>query len=305
MAGAERSPPVVVVSGASGLVGRALAAGLRESGSRVRALTRGTPGPGEIAWDPAAGRIDATALEGATAVVHLAGEQIAERWTAEKKRRIRESRVQGTRTLVRALASLRAPPEVLVSASAVGYYGDRGDEPLHERSAPGDDFLAGVTRAWEEEARAAEASGIRVVRLRFGVVLDRGGGALRRLLLPFRLGVGGRIGDGRQWMSWIALSDAVGVIRFALTETALSGAVNAVAPQPVTNAEFTAVLGSVLRRPTALPVPALALRLAFGGMADATLLASQRALPSRLLEAGYEFRRPTLEGALREALATG
>lgn len=287
------------VTGATGLIGSALVAALRGEGRRVCRVVRGEAGGDDIRWDPAAGRIDVAALRGVAAVVHLAAENVGERWNAEKKRRIRESRVQGTQLLARALAELETPPRVLVTASAVGIYGDRGDEALDERSATGEGFLAEVGREWEAAAEPAERAGIRVVQLRFGVVLAREGGALGRLLPPFRLGAGGRLGGGDQWMSWVSREDAVRAIRFALDTEALAGPVNVTAPEPVTNAEFTRVLGRVLGRPTLFPVPAAALQLAFGEMAEATLLASQRALPRRLQEAGFEFRHPTLEAALR------
>jgi uncharacterized protein (TIGR01777 family) len=260
-------------------------------------------GPGEISWDPGAGRIDAAALEGVDAVVHLAGESIGRRWSAAVRSRILESRVRGTRLLADTLASLSRPPELLVSASAVGYYGDRGDEPLDESSPPGDDFLAGVAEAWENAANPAAEAGIRVVHPRFGVVLSPAGGALKRMLPAFRLGAGGRLGSGRQWMSWISIDDAVDALRFVIDTPALAGPIDFTAPEPVTNAEFTRVLGRLLRRPPFLAVPAAALRFLFGEMADRTLLASQRARPARLLGAGFSFRHPTLEDALAALLA--
>jgi uncharacterized protein (TIGR01777 family) len=290
------------VSGAGGLIGSALTASLERDGIEVRPLVRGRAGKGEIAWDPIAGHVDLDALARVDAVVHLAGEPVGERWTESKKQKIRESRVRGTETLVRAISRLPQPPSVLVSASAVGYYGDRGDEQLVESSPPGNDFLAEVVRAWEAALEPASSAGLRVVRLRFGVVIAREGGALERLLTPFRLGVGGQLGNGRQWMSWISLTDAVRAIRFALTEPDLEGPANAVAPQPVKNAEFTRALGTVLGRPTLFTVPTIALRLAFGEMAEVTLLASQRAVPERLEAAGFRFQHPRIEDALRAAL---
>jgi uncharacterized protein len=288
------------VTGATGLIGSALVRSIRGDGGSVRRVVRGevAPGSGDVRWDPGAGRIDTAGLEGVDAVVHLAGENVGERWTAEKKRRIRESRVAGTQLLARALAELASPPRVLISASAVGIYGDRGDEELDEQSATGTGFLAEVGREWEGATEAAERAGIRVVHLRLGVVLSREGGALGKLLLPFRLGVGGRVGSGRKWMSWISRTDVVHAIRFALATDGLAGAVNATAPRPATNADFTRALGRALGRPTLVPVPAAALQLAFGEMADATLLASQRALPRRLLEAGFAFQHPDLRSAL-------
>jgi uncharacterized protein len=290
------------VSGASGLIGAALVSSLERDGIEVRPLVRGSAGRGEIGWDPLGGRVDLEGLAAVDAVVHLAGEPVGERWTESRKRKIRESRVKGTETLVQALRSLPEPPPVLVSASAVGYYGNRGDERLVESSPPGTDFLAEVVRGWEAALEPAETAGIRVVRLRFGVVIAREGGALERLLTPFRLGVGGQLGNGRQWMSWISLTDAVRAIRFALARPGLQGVANAVAPQPVTNAEFTRALGAVLGRPTLFTVPTAALRLGFGEMAEVTLLASQRALPEHLEAAGFRFEHPRIEEALRAAL---
>lgn len=296
-------PLAVAITGATGLIGRALGAFLTSGGHRVTRLVRGTPHPGDVRWDPATGRIDAAILEGHDAVVHLAGENLAAgRWTRARKERVRMSRVEGTRLLADTLSRLARPPKVLVAASAIGYYGDRGDEILTEGSASGDDFLAAVGREWEEATAPAERAGIRVVRLRFGVVLTPAGSALAKMLPAFALGLGGRLGNGRQWMSWISLDDAIGAIHHALIIPALRGPVNGVAPQPVTNAEFTGTLGRILHRPTIIPIPATALRLLFGEMADATLLASTRVVPDRLLGTGYLFRHPTLEGALRHGL---
>lgn len=293
----------VLVSGSSGLVGTELRARLAGRGDDVVRLVRRSAGGGEVEWDPAAGTLDATALEGCDAVVHLAGEGIAEgRWNAAKKRRIRESRVQGTRQLAEALASLAQKPKVLVCASAIGFYGDRGDERLDEAARPGTSFLAEVCRDWEAAADPARAAGIRVVHLRIGVVLSQKGGALAKMLLPFRMGVGGRLGDGHQYMSWIELDDLVSIVVHALDQAELRGPVNAVSPQPVTNDEYTATLGRVLRRPTVLPMPAFAARLAFGEMADELLLASIRVVPAVLQRSGFDFARPTLEAALRHAL---
>jgi uncharacterized protein (TIGR01777 family) len=249
------------------------------------------------------GSIDQARLEGLDGVVHLAGESIATgRWTAEKKARIRDSRVKGTRLLCESLARLDQPPRVLVSASAIGYYGDRGDEILHEDSASGSGFLAEVCHMWEAATEAASQRNIRVVNLRIGVVLSAMGGALATMLFPFRMGLGGIIGSGRQFMSWIALDDLLGSIAYALRTDTIRGPVNAVAPHPVTNREFTKTLGRVLARPTLLPMPAFAARLAFGEMADELLLSSARVEPARLSAAGYDFRYPTLEGGLRHLL---
>ncbi len=294
----------ILITGASGLVGHRLVPSLESKGHEVLRLVRNAPAdPREVRWDPAKGTIDASALEGVDAAVHLAGENLAEgRWTEEKKRRIRESRVKGTRLISETLAGLARKPEVLVSASAVGFYGSRGREVLTEQSATGDDFLADVCREWEEATAAAERAGVRVVHLRFGVILSGEGGALKKMLFPFRMGVGGRLGSGEQYMSWITLDDAVGAIEQALENRTLRGPVNAVAPQPVTNREFTKAMGSALSRPTIFPVPAFALRLLFGEMADATLLSSQRAEPARLKESGFVFKHPEIKGALRHVL---
>jgi uncharacterized protein (TIGR01777 family) len=295
----------IVISGASGLIGAALATRLAAAGHPVGRMVRGRAGvrPGDVAWDPAAGRIDAAALEGAEAVVHLAGESIAfGRWTAAKKRAIRDSRVAGTRLLAEALAGLARPPRVLVSASAVGYYGDRGAEPLTEASPRGQGFLAEVAEAWEAAAEPARRAGLRVVHPRIGMVLAATGGALPRMLTPFRLGLGGVIGDGRQQVSWIALDDLVGALRHLLVTESLTGPVNAVAPGPVDNRELTRTLARVLGRPALLPLPAALVRLAFGEMGPALLLASARVLPVRLEATGFRFRYPALEAALRGVL---
>jgi uncharacterized protein (TIGR01777 family) len=295
----------LLVTGASGLIGSALVSSLTSAGHGVTRLVREQPKAGEKAahWDPLAGSIDASAFEGVDAVVHLAGENIAQRWTPAKKVNIRESRVKGTQVLCQALAQLASPPKVLVSASAIGYYGDRGEELLTEESPPGRGFLAEVCRAWEAATEPARQAGLRIVQSRFGVVLSPTGGALTKMLAPFRLGLGGVLGSGRQYMSWIALDDAVGAIQHAIVTDALQGPTNVVAPQAVTNQEFTKTLGAVLRRPTVLPLPAFAARLMFGEMADELLLASARVQPTKLLASGYRFRYPELEGALRHVLA--
>ncbi|HYC30999.1 MAG TPA: TIGR01777 family oxidoreductase [Gemmatimonadales bacterium] len=295
----------VAITGASGLLGTALTRSLTAAGHRVTPVSR-TPGrPESIHWDPVRGTIDRAALEGLDAVVHLAGETVGRRWTAERKRRIRESRVAGTRLLAEALAGLARPPRVLVSASGVGAYGDRGDEILTEASGTADappDFFVTLAREWEGATEPARAAGVRVVVPRMGVVLTPAGGALQRMLLPFRLGVGGPLGSGRQWLSWIAMDDALGALHHALMSDRLSGPVNVTAPEPVRSREYARTLGRVLGRPAVFPVPALALRLLFGEMADVALLSSQRALPARLLETGYVFRYPGLEAALRHVL---
>lgn len=293
----------IAVTGASGLVGSALAPFLTTGGHEVHRLVRKTPGAGEIGWDPAEGKLEAADLEGFDAIVHLAGENIAAgRWTARQKQKIRDSRVQGTRLLAETLARLERPPKVFVSASAIGIYGDRGDEILDEQSSAGDNFLADVAKAWEESTSPASDAGIRVVRTRFGIILSPKGGALAKMLLPFRMGAGGNVGNGKQYWSWIALDDVVGALHHCLMTEELSGPVNVVAPQSLTNAKFTKVLGKVLNRPTILPVPAPAARLALGQMADELLLASARVEPVRLRETGYEYRYPDLEQALRHLL---
>lgn len=298
----------IIVTGAGGLVGAALVPSLLGRGHEVTRLVRRTPqtdgaGVREVAWHPERGEMDAAALEGHDAAVHLAGENIAEgRWTKEKKRRIRESRVRGTRLLAETLARLKQKPRVLISASAIGYYGDRGAEVLTEQSTAGAGFLAEVCREWEAAAEPARDASIRTVLLRFGLILSAEGGALAKMLLPFKLGVGGKVGSGRQYYSWIALNDVINIIHFALADESLSGPVNVVAPEPVTNAEFTKALGGVLGRPTFFPAPAFGLRLALGEMADALLLASERVVPVRLESAGYGFKYPSLESALRHLL---
>jgi hypothetical protein len=295
----------ILVTGSTGLVGSALLPNLRSQGHEVFRLVRSQAktGAAEIYWNPEQGIEDTTRLEGLDAVVHLAGENISEgRWTEEKKKRIRDSRVKGTRTLSDTLARLKQPPRTLLSASAIGYYGSQGERVLTEESAPGSDFLASVCREWEAATEPATQSGIRVVLLRFGVILTPKGGALSKMLAPFQFGVGGRLGSGRQYMSWITLDDVVGVINHALLNETISGPVNVVTPHPVTNYEFTKTLGRVLSRPTIFPVPAFAIRLAFGEMGDAALLGSTRVEPARLKESGYAFQHPELEGALRQML---
>jgi uncharacterized protein (TIGR01777 family) len=297
----------VAITGASGLIGRALSTSLRSDGHRVLRFQRGGVTAGDtIGWDPDAGRIDAPALEGVDAVVHLAGEGIGEhRWTEQQKRRIRDSRVRGTAVLAAAVASRERRPHVLVSGSAVGYYGDRSSEVLTEESAPGDDYLARVCVAWEAETAPATEAGVRTVLTRTGIVLDAHGGALQRMLLPFKLGLGGRQGSGKQWMSWIALADEVDAIRFAIENDALSGPVNLVAPNPVTNAEFAATLGRELHRPAFLPTPLLPLKLRFGAeLVETLLLVSQRVAPAQLQAAGYQYRFESLDAALRAVVRT-
>jgi hypothetical protein len=258
---------------------------------------------GEIQWDPNAGRLDPESLAGVDAFVHLSGENVAVlRWTNAAKNRIRDSRVNSTHLLADAISRMRPLPRVLVVASAVGCYGNRGDELLTEDSPPGSGFLAGVCREWEAAAEPARAAGVRVVNVRIGIVLSSAGGALAKMLTPFRLGLGGVIGSGRQWMSWIALSDLVRAFEFTLNSSGLEGPVNAVSPQPVTNREFTKTLGAAVHRPTVMPIPASMLHLALGEMADETLLASTRVIPERLTAAGFAFEYPRLEDALRREM---
>lgn len=298
----------IVIAGASGLIGRALAAALRERGDHVlRLVRREAAGADEISWDPAAGQIDGGRLAGCDAIVNLAGENIAGgRWTARRRDTIFKSRVDATSTLVRAIGAMARRPAVLVNASAVGFYGDRGDERLTEASAIGHGFLPEVTLAWETHAEGAKRIGVRTVLARFGVVLAEEGGALGKMLPPFRLGLGGPLGNGRQWMSWIALDDAVAVLRQAIDRPEWSGPMNVVAPGAVTNADFTRALGAAVRRPAVLPVPAFALRLLFGqGLADEALLGSTRAEPRALAAAGFRFKHPELAGALAAILAPG
>lgn len=293
----------VVVSGASGLLGSALLPALTAAGWGHRSLVRRAAGAGEVRWDPAAGTLDQTALVGVTAAVHLAGEPIAEgRWTAAKKQRIRSSRILGTRLLAESLARLPVRPDVLVSASAMGIYGDRGDELLTEASPPGADFLAEVAQEWEAATGPASEAGVRVVCLRLGILLAREGGALPRMVRPFLLGAGGPIGNGRQWMSWIAIEDAVRIILEALENPGYKGPINTVAPEAVRNADFAAQLGKALHRPALIPVPALALRLLFGEMAEVALLASQRLAPAKLQALGFAYRHPTLASAFSAVL---
>ena len=294
----------VLLTGSSGLIGHALLAVLTADGHKVVCLTRSQSHAGgrHITWDPSAGIIDPDDLEDFDAVVHLAGESIVGRWTPEKKKRILDSRVKGTQLLCESLAHLRKRPMVLVSASAIGYYGDRGDQVMDEESSAGSLFLSEVTKAWEAATEPAKRHGIRVVNLRIGFVLSKSGGGLAAMLRPFKLGVGGRVGSGRQYMSWIAIDDVVGAISYAILSDSLHGPVNAVAPNPVTNREFTKTLGRVLWRPTLFPLPVFAAHLVMGELADNLLLASTRVEPARLLASGYEFQFPELKGALRHVL---
>lgn len=294
----------IAVTGSTGFIGSRLVPALSCDGHDVRRVVRSKARAGDIAWSPLERQIDAAALEGTDAIIHLAAENLGQRWTESSRKRIRESRTVGTRFLSESIAALPRPPRVMISASAVGFYGaDRGDETLEETSAPGEDFVADLAVAWEAATEPAAARGIRVVRTRFGVVLGPEGGMLERVLPVFRLGLGGRLGDGKQWMSWIAMEDLIEALRFILRTPTVAGAVNVTAPAPVRNEEFTDVLGRVLHRPTVAIVPAFALRAVYGEMADATILASQRVVPRRLSEAGFRFAHPGLEGALRSELA--
>jgi uncharacterized protein len=295
----------IIISGATGLVGAALRTALLAEGHNVGRLVRseGAASTGDIPWNPTAGTIDEEALEGADAVVNLNGAGIGDsRWTPDRKELLRSSRVNSTRLLVDTLSKLRQRPRVFVSASAIGYYGSRADEILTESSTSGDDFLSALSRDWEAEGLRAEAGGVRTVIVRFGIILSADGGALPRMLTPFKLGAGGRLGSGNQWMSWIALDDVVGAIRVAIANDQLRGPVNVVAPNPVQNAEFTRVLAKALHRSAIFPAPAFMLRLALGEMADALLLSSQRAQPERLISAGFKFRFENLDSTLRAVL---
>ncbi len=294
----------VVLAGASGFLGSALIAHLRADGHEIlRLVRRPARAADELQWDPATGSLDPAALTGAAAAVNLAGAGVGDkRWSESYKRVLRASRVDSTRTLSAALAALPSPPRVLLSASAIGYYGDRGDEVLREESASGSNFLAGVCREWEEAADPAREARIRVVHTRFGIVLSTKGGALAQTLPIFKLGGGGRIGSGRQWWSWVALDDVVGAITHALTTDSLEGPANVCSPEPLTNAAYTRVLGHVLGRPTVFPLPAPVARLVLGQVADELLLASARVESAKLQKTGYQFRYPELEGAFRHLL---
>lgn len=294
----------IAITGSTGLIGERLVATFNESGHDVLRLVREpSRSADEIFWNPSTGEVDTEKLEGVDAVIHLAGVSISSGlWTRKRKQVIRDSRVQGTQVLANALASLTHPPKVLVTASGVNYYGDTGNEERTEASGAGTGFLADVVREWEAASGPAERAGIRVVNLRFGVVLAKEGGMLPLISLPFRFGVGGKLGDGRQWMSWIAIDDLIGVIKESIVNDELEGPINATAPEPVTNAEFTETLGKVLKRPTVMRVPAFAARTVGGQLAEELILISLRVVPERLEQIGFQFRYPTLESALRHEL---
>ena len=301
---ATQPPITIAVTGATGLIGSALVQRLEAHGHTVRRFVRSPKAArqGDVVWDAERNDLPAGALDGVHAVVNLAGAPIAKRWTAERKHDIRASRVTGTEKLAQAIASMNEKPFALLNASAVGYYGDRGDEVLSESSTPGRDFLAGVCVEWERATSPVSDAGVRVVLLRTGVVLSKDGGALTKMLPPFRLGMGGPLGGGEQWMSWIALEDHLHAVEHCLFVDRVRGAVNLVAPNPVRNSHFATTLGRVLARPAVIPVPAMALTLMYGEMARETILASQRALPDALAASGFDFRHPTLEGAIRAML---
>ncbi len=294
----------IAISGSRGLLGSNLTAFLTTGGHQVYRLVRNPDekGPASIYWNPAEHKVQSDALEGLDAVIHLAGENIADRWTEEKKQRIRDSRVEGTRLLSEALSSLKQPPKTFISASAIGYYGDRNEEVLTEDSSPGTGFLPNVGREWERATQAAKDNGIRVANLRIGIVLTPQGGALSRMLLPFRMGGGGRLGSGKQYMSWIAIDDLLYAFHHLLITGTLDGPINGTAPNPVTNQEFTKTLARVLNRPAWIPMPEIAVKTMFGEMGEALLLASARVNPERLKQTGFEFFNPELEDALRHEL---
>ena len=296
----------ILITGASGLIGTALQKSFEEKGYEMLLASRSEPkSERDIQWNADAGFADEDLLrlEGLDAVIHFAGESIsALRWTDEKKKAIRDSRVHGTRTMIEAFARLEKKPKVFISASAIGFYGDRGDEEMTETNSVGDTFLSEVSKEWESESRRAEDMGIRTVLLRNGIVLSKDGGALATMMTPFKLGVGGVVGNGKQWMSWVSLDDAVGIVNYALENENLRGAVNVVSPNPVTNEEFTKTLGEVLYRPTFLPLPEFAVNLVFGEMGDALLIDSTRVVPKRLLDSGFKFRYPEIKSALENAV---
>ena len=291
----------IAIAGSSGLVGSALIPILQSDGNQITRLVRSSPKPGEIEWHPNQDEVNPQRLEGFETIINLAGENIAGgRWTDEQKRKIRVSRINGTHLLSESIAKMTSKPGAFICASATGIYGDRDDETLDEQSETGGGFLAGVCREWEQATEPASKAGVRVVNLRMGPILAREGGMLSKLLTPFKMGMGGKVGSGKQYISWVALDDAVNAIKLAIDDKSIQGPINIVSPNPVTNEEFTKTLGHVLNRPTALAMPAFAARLAFGEMADEMLLASQKVMPNRLNQAGFQFRYPTLESAMRK-----
>ncbi|MGA9798133.1 MAG: TIGR01777 family oxidoreductase [Terriglobales bacterium] len=295
--------PRILVSGSSGPIGKALVPALAAQGSAVTRLVRSsTPGTNQIVWDPSR-PLSPDSVSGFDAVIHLAGESIVGRWTGAKKRRILESRRQGTGHLAEAVAKSPQPPRVFISASAIGFYGNRGDEVLREDSPSGEGFAAEICRQWEAATQPAAKAGIRTAQMRIGVVMSANGGALPQMLTPFRLGLGGRLGNGRQWWTWVSVRDVVGAILHILNHDSISGPVNTVAPNPVTNAEFTQILASVLHRPAIFPMPAFAVRLIFGEMGEELFLGSQRVEPAKLAATGYQFQHPELRSALKDILA--
>ncbi len=294
----------VLITGASGLLGQALQESFKDKGYEMLLASRKEPEDDRhIQWSIEGGFTDPEKLEGVDVVVHLAGENVSGlRWTDEKKKAIHDSRVLGTRNVVDAISKLKKKPKTFIASSAIGFYGERGDEEVVESSAAGDNFLAGVCKEWEAESRRAEDAGIRTVLLRTGIVLSKDGGALATMLLPFKMGVGGVVGSGKQWMSWISLDDEIAIINYCIENENIRGAVNAVAPNPVTNQEFTKTLGEVLYRPTFLPLPEFAVSMIFGEMGDALLLASTKVIPKRLEDAGFEFKYPELKPAIEHAV---
>ena len=294
-----------LITGASGLIGKELQKSFRAKGYELLLASRKeSTDPLHVQWSIEAGFAKPEAIEGVDIVVHLAGENVSGglRWTEEKKKAIRDSRVLGTRNVVDAISKLKHKPKVFIASSAIGFYGERGDEEVTESSAAGDDFLSSVCKEWEAESRRAEDAGIRTVLLRTGIVLSKDGGALATMLLPFKMGVGGVVGSGKQWMSWISLDDEIAIINFAIENENIRGALNAVSPNPVTNHEFTKTLGDVLYRPTILPLPEFAVSMIFGEMGDALLLASTKVIPKRLEDAGFEFKYPDLKAAIEHAV---
>lgn len=290
----------ILISGASGFIGSTLVQKLKSEKQDVYKLVRKkTPlSENEIYWDPLSGTLDANSIDAFEAVIHLAGENIIGRWTDDKKRKMRESRILGTQLLSKTLSSLKNPPKTFLCASAIGFYGNRGEENLTEESLPGNGFLADLCQEWEKASDSATQNGIRVIHYRIGVVLSAQGGALQKMILPFKMGFGGKIGNGKQWMSWIALDDLLEGIFFILKNPSISGAVNAVSPHPIRNLEFTQTLGKILHRPTFIPLPAFAAKLAFGEMAEEVLLASAKVIPEKLLKAGFQFKHPNLSETL-------